>query len=121
MPRNTRDQSVSPALHKRLFTQTDDRATRLQAARAMLPGDLIYIPGHVMMVIGSLDGQPYVIHDTGLSYRLDDGSLRRVTLNEVSVSPLLPLQFNDTESYVDRMTSIVTMRPAPTKDVRPVP
>ncbi|WP_414648877.1 SH3 domain-containing protein [Dokdonella sp.] len=122
MPRNTRDQSVSPALRKRLFSKADDRATRLAAARAMLPGDLIYIPGHVMMVIGHMDGAPYVIHDTtGLSYHLADGSLRRITLNEVSVSPLLPLQFNDTETYVDRMTSIVTMRPAPTKDVRPVP
>ena len=122
MPRNTRDQSVSPGLHKRLFTKADNRAARLRAARAMLPGDLVYIPSHVMMVIGNIDGSPYVIHDTtGLSYRLADGSLRRVTLNEVSVSPLLPLQFNDTESYVDRMTSIVTMRPTPTKDFRPDP
>lgn len=122
MPRNTRDQSVSPALRKRLFNEADDRMARLQAARALLPGDLVYIPGHVMMVIGSIDGAPYVIHDTaGLSYRLADGSLRRITLNQVAVSPLLPLQFNDTQSYIDRMTSIVTMRPAPTKDVRPVP
>lgn len=122
MPRNTRDQSVSPALRKRLFTALDDRASRLAAVRAMKPGDLIYIPGHVMMVIGHVDGAPYAIHDTtGLSYRLDDGSLRRVTLNQVSVSPLLPLQFNADETYVDRMTSIVTMRPATTQDVRPVP
>ena len=122
LPRNTRDQSVSPALHKRLFTEADDRTTRLQAARAMLPGDLIYIPGHVMMVIGSIDGDPYLIHDTtGLSYHLADGSMRRVHLNQVSVSPLLPLQFNDDETYVDRMTSIVTMRPEPNKDIRPVP
>ncbi len=122
MPRNTRDQSVSPALRKRLFTEADGHATRLAAVGAMLPGDLVYIPGHVMMVIGSIDGAPYVIHDTtGISYHLADGSLRRVTLNQVSVSPLLPLQFNDTETYVDRMTSIVTMRPAPSQDVRPVP
>ncbi len=122
MPRNTRDQSISPAFHKRLFTDADDSAMRLQAARAMRPGDLIYIPGHVMMVIGQIDGAPYVIHDTtGLSYRLADGSLRRIRLNQVSVSPLLPLQFNDTQTYVDRMTSIVTMRPTPSQDVRPVP
>lgn len=121
MPRNTRDQSVSPALHKRQFTERDDHATRLAAARATLPGDLVYIPGHVMMVIGNLDGAPYVIHDTtGLSYRLADGSLRRITLNEVSVSPLLPLQFNATETYVDRMTSIVSMRPTNRQDVSPV-
>ena len=65
-----------------------------------------------MMVIGQLDGAPYVIHDTsGLTYRKPDGSLARIKLNEVSVSPLLPLLFNDTQSYVERMTSIVRMRP----------
>ena len=38
-------------------------------------GDLVYIPGHVMMVIGHENGMPYVIHDTtGISYRDGDGS-----------------------------------------------
>ncbi len=74
----------------------------------------MYIPGHVMMAIGSIDGEPYVIHDTsGLSYRRRDGSRAHVDLNEVSVSPLTPLLFNDTQLYVDRMTSIVRIRPDP--------
>jgi cell wall-associated NlpC family hydrolase len=116
MPRNTRDQSVSPGLDHRLFDDHDDRAARLAAARALQPGDLVYIPGHVMMAIGSVDGEPYVIHDTtGLSYRRSDGSKARVTLNEVSVSPLLPLLFGDTQTYIDRMTSIVRIRPASTE------
>jgi cell wall-associated NlpC family hydrolase len=112
MPRNTRDQSISPALTHRVFGAADDHATRLAAARALEVGDLVYIPGHVMMAIGSIDGEPYVIHDTsGLSYRRGDGSKARVELNEVSVSPLLPLLFNDTQTYIDRMTSIVRIRP----------
>jgi len=73
-------------------------------------GDLIYIPGHVMMMLGRIDGEPYVIHDTGgLSYR-SEGGMRRVKLNEVSVTPLRPLMFNDKQSYIDRMTSIVRIR-----------
>jgi len=112
MPRNTRDQSLSPGLDHRLFGANDDRAARMAAARALQPGDLVYIPGHVMMAIGSIDGEPYVIHDTtGLSYRRGDGSKARVTLNEVSVSPLTPLLFGDTQTYIDRMTSIVRIRP----------
>jgi len=115
MPRNTRDQSISPGLEHRLFGAGDNRATRLAAARALQAGDLVYIPGHVMLAIGSIDGEPYVIHDTtGLSYRRSDGSKARVRLNEVSVSPLLPLLFGDTQTYVDRMTAIV--RPAQTED-----
>jgi cell wall-associated NlpC family hydrolase len=112
MPRNTRDQSVSPGLDHRLFGEADDRAVRLAAVGALEVGDLVYIPGHVMMAIGSIDGVPYVIHDTtGASYRQPDGSKARVTLNEVSVTPLTPLLFNDTQTYVDRMTSIVRIRP----------
>ena len=108
MPRNTRDQSVSPGLDHRLFGARDDRATRMAAAHALQVGDLVYIPGHVMMAIGSIDGEPYVIHDTsGLSYRGRDGATVRIDLNEVSVSPLTPLLFNDKQTYIDRMTSIV--------------
>ncbi|HET7064975.1 MAG TPA: SH3 domain-containing protein [Rudaea sp.] len=113
MPRNTRDQAVSPGLNHRLFTDQDDRAARLAAVRALQVGDLVYIPGHVMMAIGVVDGEPYVIHDTtGLSYRRDDGSRVRVDLNAVSVSPLTPLLFGNTQTFVDRMTSIVRIRPA---------
>lgn len=108
MPRNTSKQAISPALEHRAFTDKDSREARLRAAQALEVGDLVYIPGHVMMVIGHLHGQPYVIHDTtGMSYRKADGSKARTTLNSVSVTPLLPLLFNDQQSYVERMTSIV--------------
>ena len=112
MPRNTGDQAASPALRKRSFAGTDDVAVRLAAARALEPGDLVYIPGHVMLVIGTMEGQPYVIHDTtAIRYRLDDGSTRKVPLNAVSVTPLLPLLLDDRATYVERMTTIVSMRP----------
>lgn len=111
MPRNTSRQAISPALEHRTFTTKDSREERLKAAQALQVGDLVYIPGHVMMVIGQLHGQPYVIHDAGgMTYRKADGSKARVRLNAVSVTPLLPMLFNDKQSYVDRMTSIVRIR-----------
>ena len=120
MPRNTSAQSVSPALQKRIFTGKDGSAARMEAVRSLDVGDLVYIPGHVMMVIGAVDGQPWVIHDTtGFSYRSDEGETTRVPLNAVSVTPLLPLQFNETESYVDRMTSIVKIVPDNPKEASP--
>ena len=112
MPRNTRDQSISPGLQHQIFGAGDDHDARIRAAMALQTGDLVYIPGHVMMVIGRIDGQPYVIHDTGgMSYRDARGTIRRVKLNEVSVTPFLPLLFNEKQLYVDRMTSIVRIRP----------
>ncbi|MGN6481573.1 NlpC/P60 family protein, partial [Luteibacter sp.] len=111
MPRNTGDQAKSPGLDHTLYTDKDSHDARVKAAMALEVGDLVYIPGHVMMVIGKLDGQPYVIHDVGgMSYRQADGSMRRVKLNAVSVTPLLPMMFNDTQTFVDRMTSIVRIR-----------
>jgi hypothetical protein len=75
-------------------------------------GDLIYIPGHVMMVIGHHDGTPYVIHDTtGISYRDGKGEVTRVVLNGVSVTPLTPLLFARRDSFVVHITSILRVRP----------
>jgi len=112
MPRNTGDQATSPGMTHTLYTAKDSHDARIKAAMALDVGDLVYIPGHVLMVIGKIDGKPYVIHDvSGISYRQADGSMRRVKLNEVSVTPLLPLMFSDDASFVDRMSSIVRLRP----------
>ncbi|HET7359046.1 MAG TPA: SH3 domain-containing protein [Rhodanobacteraceae bacterium] len=112
MPRNTSKQSISPALNRLHFTAADSHDARVKAALQLQVGDLVYIPGHVMMVIGKIDGQPYVIHDTsGMSYLKPDGSMAHVKLNAVSVTPLLPLRANRQQTYVDRMTNIVRIRP----------
>ena len=109
LPRNTSDQAVSPAFVRRGFDADDTREERIAAARALDVGDLVYIPGHVMMVIGHVDGQPYVIHDTnGGSYVGADGELVRMGLNGVVVTPLLPMAFDAETSYVDRMTAVVS-------------
>jgi len=116
MPRNTRDQSVSPGLDHVTFDDNSSHEDRMRAVAALDVGDLVYIPGHVMMVIGKLGGHPYVIHDTtGMSYYAADGSRHRVKLNAVSVTPLEPLMFNENQSYIDRMTSIVRVHPGTAK------
>jgi hypothetical protein len=77
----------------------------------MQVGDLIYIPGHVMMVIGHDGGAPYVIHDTkGITYRDAEGVITRVNLNGVSVTPLLPLLDGKEQPRVDRIYSIQRIR-----------
>jgi hypothetical protein len=112
LPRNTRDQAVSPALNRITFTAADDHERRLAVLRNLEVGDLVYIPGHVMMVIGHDNGMPYVIHDTtGISYRDGKGEVTRVQLNGVSVTPLTPLLFARRESFVEHITSILRVRP----------
>ncbi|MGN6112721.1 MAG: SH3 domain-containing protein [Luteimonas sp.] len=108
MPRNTSDQSVSPVFARTHFEPGDARAKRMAAVEALDVGDLIYIPGHVMMFAGRIDGQPYVIHDTnGGSFMGADGEPHSMHLNGVSLTPLLPLRFGKDHDYVDRITNIV--------------
>jgi cell wall-associated NlpC family hydrolase len=112
MPRNTIDQRRSPAFER---IDLDENATpeqRAAALRNLQVGDLVYIPGHVMMVIGRERGEPWVIHDVhGVSVLDAFGDLQRLQLNAVSVTPLLPLRASATEPLTDRVTAIVRMRP----------
>lgn len=110
LPRNTRDQGVSPALNRIAFTPDDSHEKRLAVLRELQVGDLIYIPGHVMMVIGHDHGMPYVIHDTtGITYR-DHDEITRVHLNGVSVTPLTPLLLGEGQPLVDGIYSIQRIR-----------
>jgi len=110
LPRNTRDQGVSPAFERIEFSPSDSTERRLEVLRSLEVGDLIYIPGHVMMVIGHDRGMPYVIHDTtGISYR-KDGTIVHVPLNGVSVTPLTPLVLGDDRALVDQIYSIQRIR-----------
>jgi len=112
LPRNTSDQSVSRALNRIAFDASDSAGKRQAAVRELQVGDLVYIPGHVMMVIGHDNGMPYVIHDINSgAWRGRDGTLVGGKLNGVSVTPLTTLMFNDTQTYVDRMTNIQRIRP----------
>ncbi|MDI9239432.1 SH3 domain-containing protein [Lysobacter sp. LF1] len=112
LPRNTSDQAVSPALNRIALSEKDGRDKRLAVVRDLQVGDLVYIPGHVMMVIGQIDGEPYVIHDTtGLSFAGADGTTVRAKTNGVTVSPLTPLLFNGKQTFVDRITNIQRIRP----------
>jgi cell wall-associated NlpC family hydrolase len=107
MPRNTGDQAKSRVFAHERFDETASRADRMRAVGALRAGDLVYIPGHVLMVVGREGGDPWVIHDVqGVSVR-DGDALRRIPLNGVSVTPLLPLQFDAGHDYIDRMTAIV--------------
>jgi hypothetical protein len=109
LPRNTGDQSHSTVLtHRTVFGAADDRTKREAALAATQPGDLLFIPGHLMMVVGHVDGRLYVIHDIeGGSWLGADGELHRMHLNGVSVTPFAPLRFDETSDFTDKLTTIL--------------
>ncbi|MBV6813030.1 SH3 domain-containing protein [Xanthomonas campestris pv. passiflorae] len=116
LPRNTGDQARSAVLHGVAFDAGAPLAQRLQRLAQLQVGDLIYIPGHVMLVIGHADGAPWVIHDVaGAGYRAADGSVQRARLNGVSVTALLPLLASDGTAFIDHITRIRRVFPAGTR------
>ena len=106
MPRNSGQQGSGEYGINWRFEKNQSAQVVAQLADAQV-GDLIYVPGHVMMYIGKVDGEPFVIHDVkGLSYYDAQGDYYRGTLNGVSVTPVLPLQLNANTAYTDRIYAI---------------
>ena len=114
LPRNTRDQAVSPGFATHTPVTADwTRAQRRAAVDALQPGDLIYIPGHVVMVVGFDEHGPWVIHDAhGGRARGADGVDRPLPINGVALTPLLPLRFDATRDYLDAITHLQRVLPA---------
>jgi hypothetical protein len=112
LPRNTGDQANARALNRIGLDASMDRDRRHKLLRESQPGDLLYFPGHVMMVVGHEGGTPWVIHDVhGIHLRAADGSVERLLLNGVVVTPLAPMLAADGSPIVDRITAIQRIRP----------
>ena len=110
LPRNTRDQGMSAAFIRIAFSMNDTREQRVERLRSLEVGDLIYIPGHVMMVVGHDRGLPYVIHDTAnIQYR-SGAAIVRVPVNGVTVTPLTPDLIAEERVLIDQIYSIQRIR-----------
>lgn len=111
MPRNTGQQGTGNFGQNTRFTTDSSIEDKLQALKKMDIGDLIYVPGHVLMYIGDVDGQPYVIHDVSVfRYTDENGEYYEGTLNGVSVTPFLPLYGSRETKYIDEISNIKRVR-----------
>lgn len=112
MPRNSGQQAKGEYGLNNFFVKGTTKADKLKAIKEMQVGDLIYIPGHVMMYLGQDNSTPYIIHDVkGLSYIDKNGEAYSGTLNGVSVTPLLPLKDHaSSQDYVNNITNIKRIR-----------
>jgi len=112
IPRNTGAQASSPALGGTVVEPGMGHEERLRLLAQAGVGDLLYVPGHVMMVIGRVDGATWVIHDAAsVSMVADDGQFVRYPVNGVVVTPLLPLMADPVTAMVDRVTAIRRLQP----------
>ncbi|RHW77416.1 SH3 domain-containing protein [Colwellia sp. RSH04] len=112
MPRNSGQQAKSDYgqnIRFSLVQQASEKALPLmvnsekqEGLQSLQVGDLLYLPGHVVMFLGMDNGQPYIIHDVkDYSVVQRNGELYQGVLNGVSVTPLLPLK-----DYVNQLSVI---------------
>lgn len=107
MPRNSGQQGKGEYGTNFRFDNSSAMAAKLEVINNMQVGDLIYIPGHVMMYLGNENDQPFVIHDVkGLAYWTTEGDFYQGVLNAVSVTPLIKLHLNESTRYVDKIYNI---------------
>jgi len=112
LPRNSGDQAASPA-----FDGVDlvglDLAARDRALAEAAVGDLLFLPGHVMLVIGRIDDALWLIHDAHGLHVAENGATVRKRVNGVVVTPLNALRNPDGTPLADQLTRIQRIRPSP--------
>lgn len=111
LPRNSGQQRDSPIGDNVIFCDNDNALQKLKALEACDVGDLLYSPGHVMLYLGNVDGEPYVIHSLfGAGWTEADGNFQAGVLNGVSVTPLTQIYVTPEETYFDQLTGIKRIR-----------
>jgi cell wall-associated NlpC family hydrolase len=102
MPRNSAQQGQSPIGRTIAFAPQDSAEQKLQAVADSDVGDLLYSPGHVMMYLGTVSGEPWVIHDLS-------GSVEGAPKG-VSVTPLTTIRQSSESTYFEKMYAIKQIR-----------
>lgn len=111
MPRNTGDQQRSRSFERIAFDPELPTSQRIARLKALQAGDLVYIPGHVMLVVGHDRHGPWVIHDAHRTGMLVNGRFAELPMNSVAVTPLLAMAFSAERRYVDAVTAVQRILP----------
>jgi len=70
--------------------------------KKLSPLSILYAPSHVMLYIGDINGEPYIIHDVFFVIYDDENGIRhKERVESVSVTPLFPLFHDDENTYLD--------------------
>ncbi len=65
LPRNGSQQGNAGTLQVNFTADMSDDERKTLLLTNASPGDILVLPGHVMLYLGDVDGEPYIIHDMG--------------------------------------------------------
>ena len=111
LPRNTGEQQRMQNYRRIAFTSQMTPAQRLEQVRELRIGDLVFIPGHVMLVVGQDRQGPWVIHDSQNSGVVIGGRFQRLPTNGVAVTPLSAMAIGPGKSYIDAISAVQRIFP----------
>ncbi len=110
LPRNSEQQGHSPIGRNIRFSPHDSTENKLRALARADAGDLIYSPGHVMVYLGTVNDQPYVIHDSaGPGWENDPNTDQEHVPGGVSVAPLRSIRMSREFTYFEKIYAIKTI------------
>ncbi len=75
---------------------------------SLMPGSLVLTSGHVMVLVGTVDGKPFVIHNTTASHTAD---LTPVYFGKTILSSLDGMYSSADKTLKDKVSHIVEIRP----------
>jgi hypothetical protein len=98
LPRDSKNQAQVSNSVVDFDEKSDDDAKIAAIARAPAANTLLVMKGHIMLYLGTVNGKPYVIHDTTVS------AMNRVIISDLSLG-----QGSPKGSLLRRLTRIVTI------------
>ncbi|MEG2016914.1 MAG: SH3 domain-containing protein [Clostridium sp.] len=105
-PRNTGEQlkkSVGKTIYFDENTQPNEKIKIIESLR---PGALIYLSGHVAMVVGRYKDKVYIIHDVIGVHIEEDGELIYLPIRGVTVNSLSNIYTSDKVNYIDAIIGV---------------
>jgi len=98
LPRNADEQGDVGRLCISLTDEMHDEERKHLIVNHGTPGDLLITPDHIMLYLGHLDGEPYVIHAKG-------GKHKRILVSDLNINEELP-----TGAVLGQITKLVSLR-----------
>lgn len=108
LPRDAGEQEAALQPNRIDIKETFTYNERCELLKSFAAGDLLYMPGHVMIYLGEHANRHYVIHDfAGYTLKTAGGD-QHIPVNQVMVSTL-DLQTQSGKSYLESLTSAASL------------